>query len=75
MFLYGLFYKTLPTAQTKRVTAQFWLANIGAILQCVAVGFIVTDHPQAEPGAAIGALFVLAGMIVFAIQVFRGTLA
>ena len=33
MFLYGLFYKTLPTAQTKRVTAQFWLANIGAILQ------------------------------------------
>lgn len=75
MFLYGLFYKTHPTAKTKLATVQFWLANIGAILLCVTVGFIVTDHPQAEPGAAIGSLFVLAGMIVFAVQVFRGTKA
>jgi peptidoglycan/LPS O-acetylase OafA/YrhL len=73
MFLYGLFYKTHPTAKTKLATAQFWLANIGALVMCIAVGFIVTGHPEAEPGAAIGALFVLAGMIVFAIQVFRGT--
>jgi peptidoglycan/LPS O-acetylase OafA/YrhL len=73
MFLYGLFYKTHPAAKTKLATVQFWLANIGALALCIAVGFIVTGHPQAEPGAAIGALFVLAGMIVFAVQVFRGT--
>lgn len=73
MFLYGVFYKLYPAAKGKLATAQFWLANIGALVMCIAVGFIVTDHPQAEPGAAIGSLFVLAGVILFAINVFRGT--
>ena len=73
MFLYGLFYSVYPAAKGKLATTQFWLANIGFIVMCVAVGFIVTGKPQAEPGAAIGALLVLAGMVLFAINVFRGT--
>jgi hypothetical protein len=34
---------------------------------------ILSDRPQAEPGAAIGSLLILAGMIVFAVNVLRGT--
>lgn len=73
MFLYGLFYKTHPNAQGKLAAAQFWISNLGAIVMCVAVGFIVTGHYSAEPGAAVGAFLVLAGMAIFAINVFRGT--
>ena len=73
MFLYGLFYKLYPATKGKLAVAQFWLANIGLIVLSVAVGLILSDRPQAEPGAAIGSLLILAGMIVCAVNVFRGT--
>lgn len=73
MFLYGLFYKLYPATQGKLAVAQFWLANVGLILLAGAVGLLIAGTPEAEPVAALSSFIVLAGMILFAINVFRAT--
>ncbi|HEY4136285.1 MAG TPA: cytochrome-c oxidase [Alphaproteobacteria bacterium] len=73
MFVYGIFYKMHPQTQGKLAIAQFWAANVGLWGLVSGIFLIVTGHHQAEPLAAVGGLCALLGMILFAVQVFRGT--
>lgn len=76
MFLYGVFYKLHPVAQGKLAAWQFWIANIGALVMVAGIALIVTGSPErGEPIAAIGALINITGMVLFAVNVFRGVRA
>ena len=76
MFLYGVFYKLHPAVQGKLAVWQFWIANIGVIVMVAGISLIVTGSPErGDPIAAIGALTNLTGMILFAVNVFRGVRA
>jgi cbb3-type cytochrome oxidase subunit 1 len=76
MFLYGAFYKLHPAVQGALAAWQWWIANIGVIVMVTGIALIVTGSPErGEPFAAIGALINITGMILFAVNVFRGTRA
>ena len=76
MFLYGVFYKLHPAAQGSLAAWQFWIANVGLIIMVVGIALIVTGSPErGEPFAGIGALINITGMVLFAVNVFRGVRA
>lgn len=76
MFLYGVFYKLHPLAQGGLAHWQWWIANVGLFVMVTGIALIVTGTPdKGEPLAAIGALINISGMVLFAINVFRGVRA
>lgn len=73
MFLYGVFYRLFPTVSRTLATWHWWIANIGVIVMVAGIVMIYSGAPErGEPFASIGALINVAGMILFAFNVFRG---
>jgi uncharacterized membrane protein YgdD (TMEM256/DUF423 family) len=75
LFLAALYYRAVPEAAAS-VTSRLHsiVAIVGAILfpagiACVTLG----DHERFFPVAVFGAITVLAGMLLFAVVVFRTT--
>jgi cbb3-type cytochrome oxidase subunit 1 len=76
MFLYGAFYKLHPAAQGALAAWQWWIANIGLVIMVFGIALIVTGSSiPGEPFAGIGALINITGMVLFAVNVFRGVRA
>ena len=75
MFAYAVFYKLHPQVQGKLAQVQFWAANIGVWGLVSGIFFVVTGNHDAESLAIGGSFFVVIGMLLFAVQVFRGTCA
>lgn len=73
MFIYGVFYKLFPAVSARLAAWHWWIANIGLIVMVAGIAFIVTGNPaRGEPFAGVGALINISGMLLFAINVFRG---
>lgn len=76
MFLYGVFYKLFPAVRGALAAWHWWIANIGLLIMVAGIALITTGTPDhGEPLAAIGALINISGMVLFAINVFRGSRA
>jgi cbb3-type cytochrome oxidase subunit 1 len=78
MFLYGLFYRSLPgAAQGLLPTIHFWVAALGVLIFTPALAVVLLNLTSlmvvAEIGLMTGPLLVMLGMILFAVIVFRAT--
>lgn len=75
VFLYGLFYRSLPDRPAGRLEwSQFALAHIGVVVMVPGIALAHADNMAlGEPLAAAGSLITFAGMILFALIVFRRT--
>jgi cbb3-type cytochrome oxidase subunit 1 len=74
MALYGLFYRAWPAAADDRFANwHFWIANIGVVGLIASLIPLLLGYGAAEPFTAAFSFVVLAGMILFAIVVFRAT--
>lgn len=72
--IYGFFYRAYPEAEHGWMArVHFWLANLGFV---VLMGFVAAFHAgiaAAEMGAAAMSFVVLAGLVLFAVIVFKAT--
>jgi hypothetical protein len=77
VFLYGLFYRSLPALPAGRLEwSQFALAHLGVVLMVPGVALAHGENVAVgEPLAAVGSLITFAAMILFALIVYRRTAA
>lgn len=78
MFLYGLFYRSQPSAaQGLLPKVHFWVAVLGFLIFMPSLAVVLAGAtslmPIAEIGLMVGPLLVLLGMILFAIIIFGAT--
>ena len=73
MFLSALYYRVFPTAAAGRLArCQAFISVVGAILFPVGVACVLLGgHDRFEPVVVVGALTVFAGMVLFAVIVYR----
>jgi hypothetical protein len=72
LFLAGLYYHLAPNAAGTRLAGiQAWIAVVGAVVFPIGIGIVVLAGPQYEVIPILGSFVVLAGMILFAMIVFR----
>lgn len=65
--LMGFFYHNFPALNVSRMAkAQFWITTLSAALMSVSLLFFYGGNPEVEPGAAIGSIGFLLGMLIFA---------
>ena len=66
MALMGLFYHHFPALNLSVMArVQFWVTALSAVLMCVSLIFLYGGNPAVEPGAAIGSIGFLLGMLLF----------
>lgn len=74
LFLFGLYYRMVPTAGSSRLaTIQGWLHIVGGILFPVGVAVVVLEGPGFIVFPIVGSLIVVAATALFALVVFRTT--
>jgi cbb3-type cytochrome oxidase subunit 1 len=75
MAIFGIAFQVWPAAAEGRLpVVQFWAINIGVVVMAVGLWLIYTGNvPVGEPLASIGSLLVLLSMILFAVNIWRGT--
>lgn len=74
MALYALFYRAWPAAANDPLAKwHFWIANIGVVGLISSLIPLLLGYNAAEKFTAAFSFIVLAGMILFAIVVFRAT--
>jgi cbb3-type cytochrome oxidase subunit 1 len=72
MALYAVVYRLWPEAARSPLARwHFWLANLGAVALFIGVAGVMAGRASYDPLAAFGALVSLAGIILFAVIVFR----
>jgi hypothetical protein len=72
LFLFGLYYRLIPTAgATALAKVQGLLHMIGAILFPAGVAMVLLKGPSFEAAPIAGSLIVVAAMALFAVIVFR----
>jgi hypothetical protein len=73
LFLSALYYRAFPEAAASRLARyQAVVSVIGAILFPVGIaGVLLGGHDRFEPVVVAGALTVFAGMLLFAVIVYR----
>jgi len=74
LFLFGLYYRLIPTTGTDRLAkVQGWLHMIGAIVFPVGVAVVTLNGESLIAIPIAGSLIVVAAMALFAVIVFRTT--
>ncbi|MBM3567614.1 MAG: cytochrome-c oxidase [Alphaproteobacteria bacterium] len=75
MTIYGVVFRLVPKAAEGILPqVHFWLVNAGVVIMAPGVALIHTGQPTAgDPLAAVGSILTIAGMVLFALQVWRGT--
>lgn len=74
MALFGLFYRAVPAAAgTKLATAHFWLHNVALPVQMVTLAMFIAGNTAVEPVLAAASLAIGAGLVCFAIALWRHT--
>jgi cbb3-type cytochrome oxidase subunit 1 len=72
LFLAGLYYHVVPKAAASLLaTIHAWTAILGAIIFPIGIAAVLIGGPQYIPFTIVGSLIALAGMVLFAIVVFR----
>lgn len=72
MALAGLIYSLHPAAAASRLaTVHFWLHNLALPVMMVALGAMLTGHPQAVPALVASEFVLAAGLVAFAVNIFR----
>lgn len=72
MALAGLIYSLHPAAAASRLaTAHFWLHNLALPVMMIALGAMLTGHPQAVPALVASEFMLAAGLVAFAVNIFR----
>jgi hypothetical protein len=72
LFLFGVYYKLNPTLDASRLArAQVITWCIGTVVLTIGVAGINLGYEIGDPIAGLGTLVVLAGMVLFAVIVFR----
>ena len=72
LFLFGLFYRLIPTAgSTALAKVQGWLHIAGSVLFPAGVAIVLLKGPSYEAAPIVGSLIVVAAMALFAVIVFR----
>jgi cbb3-type cytochrome oxidase subunit 1 len=69
MALYGLYYKSVPTAVTGLATAHFWVALVANLIFPLGIALAILGTTPLL--AAIGGSLELLAMLIFAYTVFR----
>lgn len=70
--LAGLIYSIHPAAARSRLaTVHFWLHNLALPVMMIALGAMLTGHPQAIPALVASEFVLAAGLVAFALNVFR----
>lgn len=71
--LYGTFYALSKTYSPKLAKAQFIVSAIGILIMIPSLFLLLLNgnDPKFEPGITVGSLFVFAGMVLFAVSVFK----
>ena len=66
LFLFGIFYHLHPRIDGSGIArAQVYIWITGTVILTVGVGLVHTGHDVGDPIAAVGALIVLLGMLMF----------
>ena len=69
--LAGIVYHLYPgAALTRLARAHFWLHNLGLPAFMGGLALMLTGYAWAEPVTVVGAIGVLVGLVLFAINVF-----
>jgi formate/nitrite transporter FocA (FNT family) len=72
LFLFGLYYRLIPTVGTDRLAkVQGWLHMIGAIVFPAGVAIVILKGESLVAIPIAGSLIVVAAMALFAVIVFR----
>ena len=73
MFLSALYYRAVPSAAASRLARyQAVVSVVGAILFPIGIACVLLGgHDRFEPVVVAGALIVFAGMLLFAVIVYR----
>lgn len=72
MAITGLVYVALPAcAGSPMARAHFWLHNLGLPIMLVALTVHAAGDDRAEPVIGLGSTIVLAGLLVFTVNVLR----
>src|SRR4030081_35173 len=72
LFLFGLYYRLVPTAGTTALAKlQGSLPIAGGVLSPAGVPLVLLKGPSVEAAPVAGALIVVAAMVLFAVIVFR----
>lgn len=74
MAIYALFYRAWPAAAADRLAKiHLWLANIALVLFIPPLALVLLGREGWELVLGLGSVITLAGMILFAVIVFRAT--
>lgn len=74
MALFGLFYRSVPGAGLTRLArVHFWLHNVGLPIQMISLAMMVYGATAAEPVLAGSSLVIVAGILCFAINLWKHT--
>jgi hypothetical protein len=72
LFLFGMFYRLHPALDAALVARlQIWIWVVGTAVLTVGVAMIHSGRPGGEPFAGVGAIIVLADMLLFGWLVLR----
>jgi hypothetical protein len=72
LFLFGLYYRLIPSAGTSKLAqVQGWLHIVGGIVFPVGVAIVVLKGPTFILAPIIGSLIVVVAIALFAVIVFR----
>lgn len=72
LFLFGIYYRLHPALDHSRAAlVQVVIWCLATIVLAIGVGLVHTGHEAGDPIAAIGALLVLADMVMFGWLLFK----
>jgi hypothetical protein len=73
MAITGIVYLVLPRCGGSRLaTVHFWLHNTGLPIMMISLVVLTeSGDPRAAPVVGIGSILVIAGLLVFTINLFR----
>lgn len=70
--LFGIYYAlNREKAATRLAYVQFAVYTLGVLVMTPALYMLLTGHPGAEPVVATGSFLVAAGVLLFALVLFR----
>ena len=76
MSIFAVFYRLFPAAAaTKLAKAHFWIYVPAHLVQMITLFMLVRGNPSVEPVLAIASCVVAAGIIVFAVNLWKATSA
>jgi hypothetical protein len=72
LFLFGLYYRLVPTAGTTMLAKiQGWLHIVGSVVFPAGIALVLVNGPAWVAAPIIGSLIVLLAVVLFAVIVFR----